>query len=138
MLRSPFEFIVLGLPVGLQASGKRKAAWKNAVSTAASAYWQGRSAPVVQSLQVSIIHYYAAGPVGDTDNLVKPVLDALNRIVYEDDSFVTDVICRRRPIDTSYNFDEVPSILLDGLTSGADDFIYVVIEPAPDHTLLKP
>ncbi|MEA3212612.1 MAG: crossover junction endodeoxyribonuclease RusA [Chthoniobacter sp.] len=106
--------------------------------SAASGYWKNRQPPVVQSLQVSIVHYYANGPVGDTDNLVKPILDALQELLYKDDSLVSDVICRRRRIDTRYDFSQVPLILLDGLTSGADDFIYVVVEPAPDPTVLKP
>ena len=138
MLTSPFEFIVLGLPVGLQAKSQRKNAWKARVLGAATAYWNQRSSPLVQSLQVTIVHYYATTTIGDTDNLVKPILDALNGLVYVDDSSVTDVICRRRRIDTTYDFDQVPYILLDGLTSGADDFIYVVVEAAPDATLLKP
>lgn len=138
MLSDAFEFIVLGLPVGLQASGLRRTAWKANVRNSAAKYWNHGAQPVVQSLQVSIVHYYAASPVGDTDNLVKPILDALNGLVYVDDSLVTDVICRRRRIDTRYEFDHVPYILLDGLTSGFDDFIYVVVEPAPESTILKP
>jgi hypothetical protein len=69
---------------------------------------------------------------------VKPILDALIGLVYVDDSFVTDVICRRRRMDTRYSFPEVSDILLDGLTCSANDFIYVVVEPAPDPTVLKP
>lgn len=138
MLAGPFEFIVLGLPVGHQASSIRKTAWKTTVRNSAAAYWQNRTSPTAQSLQVTIIHYYATTTIGDTDNLVKPILDALIGIVYVDDSIITDVLCRRRRIDTSYDFSAVPDILLDGLTSGADDFIYVVVEPAPDPTLLKP
>lgn len=129
---------MLTSPFGLQAKGQRKRAWKASVLRAATAYWRQRSGPLVQSLQVTIVHYYATTPIGDTDNLVKPILDALDGLVYVDDSSVTDVICRRRRIDTTYDFDRVPYVLLDGLTSGADDFIYVVVEAAPDSTLLKP
>ena len=60
-----------------------------------------------------IIVYYYDNYLMDIDNVPKPILDALKGVVFEDDSQVTDLICRKRYSPNnefvSINVSEAPS-----------------------------
>lgn len=132
MFPPTFEFIVEGPAVSLQTRNKtRLTAWKNQVAAAARSVWPGGLPPAPFSLQISILFFYRGAPIGDLDNFVKPIQDALIGLVYVDDSQITDVVCRRRPADTQYRLEDVPVTLLDGLTL-YDDFLYIRLSSAPD------
>lgn len=136
MFPPAFEFVVEGPPVSFQTRNRAALPpWRAAVRTAAQTYWPANLSPAAISLQFTILFFYRGSPIGDLDNFIKPIQDALNGLVYVDDSQITDVICRRRDVGTDFAFESVPTILLDGLTR-YDDFLYVRIEPAPSATLL--
>ena len=97
----PFEFVVLGTPISLQARGPTKSRWKQTVAAAAKRVWPNSLPRLTQPLKLKIVYYYDG--VGlDTDNMVKPIQDALVGIVYDDDSRVTDVAARKRDLNGSY------------------------------------
>lgn len=74
-----------------------------------------------------VAYFYLFELTGDLDNLVKPIQDALERIVYLNDRQVVDLIVSARP-KANYRIDVSPT-LAEGL-SGDSDFIHVVV----DHT----
>ncbi|MGQ9865006.1 MAG: RusA family crossover junction endodeoxyribonuclease, partial [Pseudanabaenaceae cyanobacterium] len=82
----PFEFTVVGKPISHQTKDKsRLQAWKETVRARAQEVWSG--APTGQNLRVTITHFYDAlagdeSGVPDSDNIVKPVRDALNGVIY--------------------------------------------------------
>jgi Holliday junction resolvase RusA-like endonuclease len=79
------EFTVEGPPVSHQT--KEKAAlkrWKTKVRDEAAKTWTGP--PVTGRLNFTPINFHeGATPPLDDDNMVKPIRDALNKLVYEDD-----------------------------------------------------
>ena len=67
----------------------------------------------------------------DTDNIVKPIQDALIGLVYLDDLLVTDVEAHRRPLVGTFDITKFPSLLLAGLLSG-DECVFVRVSEASD------
>jgi crossover junction endodeoxyribonuclease RusA len=68
----------------------------------------------------------------DNDNMVKPIQDALNGLVYEDDRQITDIEVRKTDINGSFRIRGMSPILAEGFIKGKE-FIYICIELAPDH-----
>jgi len=86
-----FEFTVEGPPLSAQtASRKAHRAWKQRVRTAAERVWDRRRNPLAEQLHI-LVDYYHDGPAIplDNDNMVKPIQDALNGLVYVDDRQIT-------------------------------------------------
>ena len=80
-------------------------------------------------LQSKISNLKSIDPV-DTDNIIKPIQDALIGLVYEDDSLVvTDVESHRRSLSDTFDVALCPSLLLRGIISGSD-CVYVRIYSA--------
>ena len=71
----------------------------------------------------------------DNDNLLKPIQDALNGLVYEDDRQITDTSVRKTPIDGKFRVRRAPITLLEAFARG-DEFVSVLVTDAPDHTEL--
>jgi crossover junction endodeoxyribonuclease RusA len=93
----PLEFVVLGEPVSHQSHNKAlRRQWQEKVRSAAAEAWPEEQAPSESDCLVVVVYYYGRGSVLlDNDNLVKPIQDALNGLVYKDDSQVTDTAIRR-------------------------------------------
>ena len=81
--------------------------------------------------------YYFEAPSGkednvpDSDNVVKPIREALVDIVYHSDYQVTDVVSRRRNLNGSFRVKGMSPILAEGFIQGVE-FVHVRIEIAPD------
>lgn len=73
--------------------------------------------------------YHQASP--DVDNIPKPILDALKGLVYMDDEQVTDILCRKRSLNSDLRI-ENPSHMLAERISRGEVFLYVVIDYAAD------
>lgn len=83
--------------------------WKKKVKAEAREHW-GRRAPLPddRSVAVTITYFGRGGPDEDTpgepqdvDNLAKPILDAMEDVVYVDDKQVSDLLCRMRYLKTT-------------------------------------
>lgn len=75
-----------------------------------------------------IAYFSVNDPIGDLDNIVKPIQDALKGIAYADDRQVVDLVAsmRRKEVEARVPMNET---LARGFRAGSD-FIYVVIEQA--------
>ena len=62
----------------------------------------------------------------DVDNIIKPIQDALDGLVYTSDILVTDVESHRRPLAGTYEIGRFPPLLLQGLLS-AQECVYVAV-----------
>jgi Holliday junction resolvase RusA-like endonuclease len=137
----PFEFIVIGKPISHQTKDrKRLQAWKTEVRRTAELCWKTGTA-VGDSLRVTITHYYDALPgdesgVPDSDNIVKPVRDALNGLIYVDDYQITDFVSRRRSLNGSFRVKGMSAVLAEGFCKG-EEFLHIFVEAAPDPTELR-
>ncbi len=128
----PLEFVVIGEPVSHQSHNKTlRRHWQARVREAAEAVWPKETAPSELDCLLIVTYYYGANPVLlDNDNLVKPIQDALNGLVYNDDSQVTDTMIRRTRQDQPFRF---TGLLVARALQNGEEFVYVRVEEAPDH-----
>ncbi|HIK55226.1 MAG TPA: RusA family crossover junction endodeoxyribonuclease [Synechococcales cyanobacterium M55_K2018_004] len=130
----PIEFVIIGKPVSHQTKDKKRLqAWKEKVRKVAQSFWANRP-PLGESLKVVITHYYDAldeSGVPDSDNIVKPIRDAFNGVLYVDDYQITDFVSRRRNLNGSFRVKGMSPALAEGFCKG-EEFLHVRIEIAPD------
>lgn len=92
-----FEFIVEGPAISLRAkkaNAKRYQRWLKSVRAAARRHWARNKAVAGQAIEVTITNYYTLSPP-DVDNIIKPILDALETVVYINDQQVHRVISEK-------------------------------------------
>jgi hypothetical protein len=125
------EFTVAGEPVSLQTRNKAaKTAWMTLVTQASIAGHPRGSAPYPGAVRVAIYYFSAAPMVGDIDNIVKPILDALCNRVYVDDHQVATVLVRKiEPGQATATTNPSPT-LVSALT-GMKPLVYIHISDDP-------
>ena len=91
----PFELILEQAPVSSQTRRRQRFhEWQQDLERAARLVWD-TEAPVAVPVSVTITYFFDDTPV-DVDNIPKPILDALKGLVFQDDSQVYDLLCRKR------------------------------------------
>lgn len=130
----PFEFIVDGPPVSHQTRRPtRLEAWKQTVRAAAAQRWPIGTVPARIQLKILVIYYHDGVTVRmDNDNMIKPIQDALNGLIYEDDRQITDTQVRKTDINGSFRVRGMSPVLAEGFIKGAE-FLYIRVEVAPSH-----
>ena len=76
-----------------------------------------------------VITYFFKGEALDVDNMPKPILDALNGLVYADDSQITDLVCRKRDRNRDLQFENPSSVLVETL-GRSEQFLYITVANA--------
>ena len=79
-------------------------------------------------LHVQLIYLYDKDPI-DVDNIIKPILDSLVGLVYDDDSCITDVESHRRSLIGTFDLTRLPRLLISAL-SMRKECVYVRITDA--------
>ena len=131
----PFEFVVDGPPVSQQARRReRLRSWRTFVREEAEKRWRRGDPPTAKPVMFSVTYFYDAVDV-DVDNIVKPIQDALEDLVYFDDVQVTDVLSRKRNLNSNFRIRGASDVLTEGLSRG-NSFLYVKIEEAPNQEVL--
>jgi Holliday junction resolvase RusA-like endonuclease len=128
-LALPLECVVHGTPATLQSSSQRKKDWKMNVAEAIKTV----RGPGVHCLPhghwVRVqIRYYFLGPHHsvdiDVDNIIKPIMDAANRIIYQDDKQVIEVCSHRFSIQHDHAVSG-NQLILEALAAGGE-FVHIV------------
>ena len=123
----PFEFTIQGPPVSHQTRNRaRLQQWKNDVRAAAQARVVAGAAPCPDPVQIAITYYYE-GDSPDVDNIIKPIQDALNGVVFIDDAQVAETKSRKRPLNGSYQIKGASGVLLQGFATGIG-FLHIRVE----------
>jgi crossover junction endodeoxyribonuclease RusA len=78
--------------------------------------------------------FYDSGSM-DIDNLPKPISDALKGLVYLDDEQVTDIVCHKRNLNHELRVENPSLVLAEGFSRG-NQFLYIIIEEAPDQEVI--
>ena len=126
----PFEFVIEGTPVSLQASGRSREAWKTRVKGASLDKLPDQHVVYDGSVAVEIFYFPSSEMVGDIDNIVKPILDALCRHVYFDDRQVVRVVVQKFEPDQPAAFSNPSAVLMSTLV-GTRPITYVRITDSP-------
>jgi len=123
----PFEFTVFGSPISLQTNNRALLqSWKAKVRQTALSHLPTDAIPTREPVIVEIVYYYKSAPL-DIDDIAKPILDALNLLVYIDKRQITDLIISKRLLYPSSDKDKfLPAIAL-ALTQN-QPLIFVKVE----------
>jgi hypothetical protein len=130
----PFEFLVRGVALSAQASSRSKDMWKQAIRAAAASalpdgYWL-----LTEPLTVTIFIFPRAALLGDVDNRVKPILDAMNRCVYDDDELIERVVVQKFEPGRARAFRK-PSETLQSALEADEPLVYIRISDELDEGL---
>lgn len=82
-------------------------------------------------VRVAVVYYYETSPP-DVDNFHKPIQDALQGIVYENDRQVSDAAPSKREVNGSFRVRGMSAVLAEGFVSDVE-FLYIRVEPGPDE-----
>lgn len=129
------EFTVVGPPVSHQTRDPANLRqWKQKVRRAADKLWP--APPVTSPVKLVLMNFHE-GPQAplDDDNMAKPIRDALNGLVYVDDRQITHAEHAQACIDEYFQVRGVSRVILEAFHKG-EEFVYVRIEEAPNHTPL--
>lgn len=123
----PLEFVVEGAAISLQASPTSREGWKNRISEAARPFLPQGHFATTSPIMVCI--YYFPGTVmqGDIDNIIKPILDALNKFIYVDDRQVQRRDVRRYEPGIVFAFDN-PSPTLASAIERDGPCVYIKVD----------
>ena len=120
-----FELLIRKRPVSLQGKSKGRNEWKTFVRSEAQKVWTGGSPIKNVNLQLTLIYLCDDSPP-DTDNIIKPIQDALNKLVYEDDGLISDVESHRRFLSEPIDITNLPLLLQEGVIIG-EECVYVKV-----------
>jgi crossover junction endodeoxyribonuclease RusA len=76
------------------------------------------------------VTYYCEAIVGDVDNLVKPIQDALQGIAYRNDRQISEVTGRRWKIDNLFRIRYLSPALAMAFSDGRP-FVHIEVWPNP-------
>ncbi|MFH8609131.1 RusA family crossover junction endodeoxyribonuclease [Streptomyces sp. NPDC018029] len=127
----PWDVVVLGVPASVQGSSSRRRRWKAEVANAALAAWPANDPPLTHKVLATITFFHVDAPL-DTDNMLKPIQDALNGIVYVDDAQITDIRAGVRDVKKPFRVFGLSEALANGFMSGGP-FVHIKIENPPDE-----
>lgn len=110
--------VVAGHPVSIQGASRSKAYWKAKVSAEAV-----KSSPLVlldQDLVITITYFYDKKPRFDTDNICKPICDALKGITYQDDKQLVERHARVRDLNGRFRIKGVAPEIATAIANGSE------------------
>lgn len=134
----PFEFTIEGPPVSQQAHPRQRLMeWKQRVRERARGAVQAGDRPHEGQVLLMITYYYDRDlPVGDLDNIGKPIQDALEGIVYANARQVEEVSCARRDMNSPLRIKGISPVLAAGFTGGRE-FLHVKVDHPRDPQELR-
>lgn len=130
----PLSFVVQGVPVSAQTRNRRwRRLWIDKVKSAAAAAI-GNVEPLAVEVTVVLVYFYRDGSP-DVDNIIKPILDGMNQVVYEDDRLIDQVTARKTDFAAGLEVRGATAEMLEAFDE-ATDFVYVSVQTPPDHRVL--
>ena len=80
---------------------------------------------------VTITCYYSNRQF-DLDNILKPILDAMNGLIYDDDGQITDLHCHKRDLSAPLELRNASSVLGEA-HANSKPFVHIIVDHAPDQ-----
>lgn len=121
------EFIVDGTPASLQAKSATRRRWKTKVTKMATNAASHMPGQTTNHVQVTVVYFYESGSL-DLDNILKPILDAMTNVIYEDDTQVVNIIANKRNLNERVTL-RIPSIqLASKISKASNDFVWLKLD----------
>ena len=129
------DVCIHGQPISAQTSRRLTLGdWKQKVRSACEAAWPKDQALLDGPVRLRVT-YYCESLAGDVDNLVKPIQDALQGVVYRNDRQISDVTGRRRMIDDLFRARYMSPVLAMAFSDGRP-FVHVEVWPNPAQEVI--
>ena len=130
----PIEFVVAGTPVSAQAAlARSKEEWKGRVRAASSTVLPQNHFATEDRIAVTLFYFPAVAMQGDVDNIVKLVLDALQRHIFIDDRQVERVLVQKFEPGNVFPFSSPSETLAEAMASeGSVLYVRVSNDPFED------
>ena len=137
LVRPTFEFQVRGPPISAQAKNKQVLGeWKARVAAAARDAWPDGTGPMVGDVEVHISEF-SEFATRDRDNMAKPMLDAMQGLVYGNDRQVKALRVEWCDIDGAYVVRRMSPVVAAALSAG-HEFLWVRVSVhAPREDLIR-
>lgn len=125
------EYVVVGVPISNQSTGSSALqAWRAAVESEARRVWT--VVPLTSKLKAVIINFHTGDkPSLDLDNMSKPIMDVIRKIVYDDDRQIRQAELTHVRIDAPFVFAGASKLIVAAVQAGRE-FVYVRIDDAVD------
>jgi Holliday junction resolvase RusA-like endonuclease len=128
-----FEMLIPRRPVSHQTKNRENLqAWKDFVYGRARQQWRGMPC-TIDGIRLTLVYLCGESPA-DIDNVIKPIQDALNGVIFADDFQITDIDSHRRFLSEGINIVKLPPVLIAGVVSG-EECVYVHISISKDLEL---
>ena len=127
---TPHEFFLQATPISLHASTRSKDRWKATIKAVArERIGQTDELGFLdrRPLALTIYYFSAAAMIGDVDNIVKPIMDALIAVAYLDDRDLDRVLVQKFEPTVDWHF-VVPSDQLAAALDTAPPVVYVRVD----------
>lgn len=118
------DFVVRGTPKSWKAKSRKR--WMAKVQQAVPPTAVLLTGP----LRLRIDFFFDGYTNLDTDNIIKPIQDALQKVVYQDDETVTDVCSRKINLLRLPTIRHAPPELLFALAQPPADFVFIRVAAA--------
>lgn len=123
-----FEVVVEGPAISLRAKDKnarRYQRWITTVRGAARTQWSSGTRRASGDVEVTITNFYTDVPP-DVDNIIKPILDALETVAYLDDQQVYRVTSAKVDLSRKGQISNPSPVLAEALEKWTE-VVYVVV-----------
>lgn len=118
------DFIVRETPKSQGADNKSKRRWQERIRNAVPPESELLTGPL--RLRIDYFFDGSENPP-DTDNIIKPIQDALKETLYDDDNTVVDVCARSIDLHNLPTLEAVPPTLLRALDEPPEDFVFIQV-----------
>jgi Holliday junction resolvase RusA-like endonuclease len=125
------EYVVAGIPISNQSAGSPALlSWRAAVEAEARSGWN--NLPLTGKLKVVIINFHRGDrPSLDLDNMSKPILDVMQKLVYGDDRQIRQAELTHVRVDAPFVLVGASKLVVASIQAG-NDFVYVRIDDPID------
>ena len=84
---------------------------------------------------VTLTYVYDEIPL-DVDNIPKPILDAMQGLVFSDDEQITDLLCRKGDLNADLQILRFSPFLNEALAKSTP-FVHIFVDHAPDQGVIS-
>ena|SRR5215204_993386 len=138
-IRFPIEFVVAGTAISVQNKGTRRRKtmrdWQTRIREASRTALPEAHFLTESPIAVTLYYFPSAPMQGDIDNIVKPILDALDRHIYFSDHQVERVLVQKFEPENMFVFSS-PSHVLRNALIGSKPNLYVRLSDKPFENLV--
>ena len=128
----PVEFLVEGTPMSLQAKERRSIErWKRQIIEASRVALPEAHFAAAVPLAITIFYFPADEMEGDLDNIVKPILDALEKHIYMNDRQIRRILVQIFEEEDPSDFGAEAPILKEILLNKPRPILYIRLSDDP-------